>query len=127
MQISNPVQSIPLDFSGNGLGMALGIFGGLNRLLQSMPTSQPHSCTCAVLCSYPGPELERLSQKCAALPPYGLFSRHILLFLSILLPTIPGCYHQQSMVGSIWLSVFETYTLALLSPRILQAVTFQQL
>lgn len=73
------------------------------------------------------PEQGHFSQKCAARTLYGLFSSHILFFLSVLLPTILGCYHQQFMVGSIWLLVSETNTLALLSPKILQAVTFLQL
>lgn len=126
MQIRNLVQSVPLDFSGNGLGMALGIFGGLNPLLQFMPTSQPHPCTCAVLCSSPGartrtfvPEMCCPTSLWPLLQPHPPLSQGIITNNSWLLsPTIHS---------SIWLSLFETYTLALLSPRILQAVTFLQL
>lgn len=101
MQISNPVQSIPLDFSGNGLGMALGIFGGLNPLLQSMPTSQPHPCICAVLCSSPGaktrtfvPEMCCPTSLWPLLQPHPVLSQCIITNNSWLFsPTIHGWLH----------------------------------
>lgn len=97
-----------------------GIWGSLVVLISSYdlcPLCATHSCACAVLsCAYQ----QELQQGCfsrAALSHLApLLQPHFVLSHGVLISTIL-VYYQQSLVGSraIQLSVFETYTLALLS------------
>lgn len=106
MQINSHTQSILPDLSGQQLGVS----GSLVVLFTPFSPCMPLNLTPELCCAY---LQEGLSQKSGALRPYGPCSRHILSH-RVLLPTILGCFYQQSMVGStaIWLSVFQTYTLA---------------
>lgn len=81
------VQSVLPDPSGNGLA-GFGISGALHPLLQSMLTSQPHSCTCAVpCCAYlQVPDQGLLSQKSAAVSPATSVLSH-----GVVLPTPRDC------------------------------------
>lgn len=82
---------------------ALGVFGCLDRLLQSLLTSWPHSCAYSLLCCAHLQELQQgyLSQKSAALPLHGPFLKsQLVLPQSVLISTILGCYQQFSPVIS---------------------------
>lgn len=77
-------------------------FGGLDFPLQSIPTSRPHSCACAVPCCAHLQELGQgsLSWKSAALLLHGpLFQPYLILSYHVLLSTFLVCYYQQSILG----------------------------
>lgn len=101
---------------------ALGLLGGLDPSLQSMPTSWSHSCICAVLCLPPGTRtkmfvLETCCPISSWLPSPVIdysFSLPVITSNPWLLPKFPVCYYQHPLAGStdIQLYMFGTYTLA---------------
>lgn len=94
---------------------ALGVFGGLNPpRCPFLPFSASFLRLCyTVLCLFPGTRTRTFSLETPALSLCFLhFSSHILLFpTEVLLATFLGCYHPQSLVGSMSLQllVFEIY------------------
>lgn len=110
MKISSHAQSVPLDFSGNGSGGFRG-FGLLWRPLtvmqqsQFLPSSQPYSCTCIVLCYLQETEQGHLFWESAALPPCGPYSSHILSFLHHVLTNNPWLAPQPPALSGLDMTI----------------------
>lgn len=98
MQNSYHVQFVFPDLSGNGLAG----FGWSQSPLQSMPSSQPHSCTCTALCLSPRDRSRALSQKSAALSPATScsFSQCGITYIPCLsIPRALGWAHSHSAIS----------------------------
>lgn len=109
------------------------VFGGLDlppTFHSHFLTSLLHLC-CTVLCSSPEARTRMLVPgKWCPTSVWPLLQTHPVLSHSVLMQTVLGCCHQQSLFGSIAIHpavLFVTWTLATLPSRLLQKLMLQVL